>query len=326
MFTPIILVLLALASAAPGPERQTLTIYAYDSFAGKHGLAEKVRPLFEKEGRHLVVVSFGSAGEAINQVKLEGEKTRADLVVGVDNSLLPEVRRMVHFGPVPMKNLPTGLKVPAQKDWVPFDYGYPALVYDSRQFQPRPGVSLATLGQDKRLRKKIALLDPRSSSLGRLFLLWTATAMGDRFGAYWKGMAKSVKTYSPGWSGGYSLFTQGEVLMTLSYTTSPAYHIAQENNDAIHAVVFPEGHVRQEEGVVAVRYSPRRGLIQKFLATLLSKEIQEAVPLTNYMYPVLQSAEWPAAFKGLPAEPKALELSTVDGGKWIREWEAIATQ
>lgn len=314
------------AVATAVPVTPTLTIYSYDSFSGKGGLGQKVRTLFESGGSvKLEIISFGSAGEALNQVALEGEKTRADLVVGVDGTQLQTIETSAHFSEIPADWISAGaFSIPRVKKWIPFDYGYPAFVYDDRLYQPEKGLTLDQLSKKASLVKKIALLDPRSSSLGRTFLAWTHLVAGAAgFVPFWRALSRLVLTYSPGWSGAYSLFTRKEVLMTLSYTTSPAYHIAHEKNDHVKALIFPDGHVRQEEGVAMTRYCRNKESAKRFLVTLLGREVQSAIPLTNFMYPVRKGTPLPEAFMRLPPEPKRLIAPVPqDMSSWIKDWKS----
>ncbi len=294
---------------------ETLTVYAYDSFTSKGSLGAAVRDAFEKKsGAKTELVSFPSAGEALNQVALEGKKTRADLVVGVDDSLLARAREMDAF-----------------EKLEPFDYGFLALVYDSRRTTPPPaGTSLRDFASNKAFAKKVVIEDPRTSSIGLSFLLWTRCLFeGAAWEGFWKDFSKQLVTVAPGWSGAYGLFLKKEADFVMSYTTSPAYHVEKEKTDAFHAVIFPEGHYRQTESVGIVRASAKKALAAKWVALLLSDEIQAKVPLTQWMYPVAKSVALPKSFAALPAVPKVLTMDAIQLGKskreWLRQWTAAVT-
>src|SRR5206468_986195 len=87
---------------------ETVTVYAYDSFTSKGALGPMVREAFEKKyGAKTELVSFPSAGEALNQIALEGKKTKADVLVGLDDGLIARANEL------------QALEKPT-----PFDYGY----------------------------------------------------------------------------------------------------------------------------------------------------------------------------------------------------------
>ncbi len=54
---------------------------------------------------------------------------------------------------------------------------------------------------------------------------------GDGAADAWAALAPRIVTVTQGWSEAYGLFLDGEADMVLSYTTSPAYHIAVEDDD-----------------------------------------------------------------------------------------------
>ncbi len=303
----------SLAVAAP-----QVVIYAYDSLVGKASLGEALRKEFERtHDASVSFVPFGSAGEALNQIVLEGSKTRADLLMGIDNSLLARAVATGHFRELDKKHY-----------WEPFDYGFPTLVYDQTRFSPKPGVTLLSISTEKKLRKKIALIDPRTSSLGRLFLVWTEALIPSvKFVEFWKSIAQNSLTISPGWSGAYSLFTHKEADLVLSYTTSPAYHMHFEKNENIKALIFSEGHIRQTEGVLFTRYSKQPVLAQKLVETLLGREIQTLIPLTQFMYPVRDDVKLPAVYARITKPVHWIDPQIpADLSPLIKRWNEAMTQ
>ena len=108
-------------------------------------------------------------------------------------------------------------------------------------------------------RKKLVIQDPRTSSIGLSFLLWTqALFPGKAFDEIWKGLSRQVLTVAPSWTGAYGLFLKKEAEFVVSYTTSPAYHREKEKQDFIKAIPFPEGHYRQVEGAAIVKHSKKQ--------------------------------------------------------------------
>jgi thiamine transport system substrate-binding protein len=130
--------------------------------------------------------------------------------------------------------------------------------------------------------------------------MWVEAAHGDGAGAIWEGLADNIVTVTPGWSEAYGLFLNGEADMVLSYSTSPAYHIAAEGDDSKAAALFDEGHYLQIEvaGLLAASDQPR--LARDFLAFMGAPAFQDLIPTTNWMYPaVTPAAGLPAGFDGL---------------------------
>jgi hypothetical protein len=111
-------------------------------------------------------------------------------------------------------------------------------------FGKRLAVIDITTGEDPA--QKIVLEDPRSSTPGLGFLLWMKSIYGDKAGEAWTKLKPRILTTAPGWSEAYALFTKGEAPMVLSYTTSPAYHIAEEKSSRYQAA-NQEGPVSQAD-------------------------------------------------------------------------------
>lgn len=307
----------------------TLTVYVYDSFVGKATLGEALKERFEKEFHaSLQWVPFSSAGEALNQLVLEKKTPRADLLLGVDNSLLFQAKATGLFEPWGGKreqgHYEKACFLDPDSQFIPFDYGYLAFIYDELRKEVLPK-TLKEFSMHQRFRKKIAMEDPRTSSLGAAFLVWTHSLFpeGDAHHSFWKDFHSQVLTYSPGWSGAYGLFLKGEAPFVLSYTTSPAYHVERENKKNIQAVIFPEGHYRQVEFAGLLKSSPQKDLARKFLDLLLSQEIQEKVPTTQWMYPVSTRAVLPKSFQTLKI-PKTVSVDwsrvEKEKKKWLGEW------
>lgn len=293
---------LFLFSIVVNAKASPLTVYTYDSLVGKHSLGALLGEEFEKKYHEKIQwVPFGSGGEALNQVKLESGSPKADVLIGFDNSFLPIAKASDL-----VENISS------------FDYGYLAFVYDERKTKEIPQ-SLKDFSSPK-FKKKVALEDPRTSSIGLGFLIWTHSQFkGESNRKFWKDFSRSVLTYSPGWSGTYGLFLKGEAAFALSYTTSPAYHIEKEKNDSIKAVLFPEGHYKQEEYVALVKSSKNRELAQKFVELLLSKEIQEKIPAIQWMYPVNEKVSLPKSFGKLKI-PRAIKVDMKGDEKEVKGW------
>lgn len=331
MRSQIFLLLLTLArplSAAP-----EITVYAYDSLTGKGSFGAHVKKSAEEKlGIKTNFVPFPTAGEALNQIAIEGAKTRADVVLGVDRAWLGRAREMGHFAEIDAKvfePISPDLLQAGPKDFVPFEYGYLAFLYDSRRTKAPPvGLSLAELAKLPALKRKVVIPDPRTSSPGLSFLFWTRLAFPTpgNWDNFWKGLSRQLATVSPSWTAGYGMFMKKQADWVLSYTTSPAYHLEEEKLDAIKAVIFPEGHYRQVEGAMVVKSSKNAVLAAKWLTHLLSAEVQEALPKTQWMYPARSGTKLPESFAKL-AIPKAIEFpaDSIEASRkeWLKAWETL---
>src|SRR5262245_50614642 len=200
----VVSMLAALAASVTAAQAEgTLTVYTYESFTAEWGPGPQVEKAFEAEcGCDLKFVSVADGVALLNRVKLEGEATKADVVLGLDTNLTAEAKATGLFAPANVDR--AALSVPG--DWqddtfVPFDYGYFAVVYDTEKV-PNPPKSLADL-VDGDHNIKIALQDPRTSTPGLGLVLWVKAVYGDKAADAWAKLKGRVLTVTPGWSEAY---------------------------------------------------------------------------------------------------------------------------
>jgi len=267
-----------------------------------------VVPLFEEAtGIKVELIGAGDAGQVLARLIDEKKEPKADIIIGIDNHLLPKAISADVLDPYkPARASDIAAELVIDDDWrlTPFDWSTFAIIWDSEQLADPP-LSLEDLTKSE-YRKKLILMDPRTSTPGLGFLAWTKAVYGDDLAEYWKRLAPSVLTMAPGWDIGYGLFTRGEAPLVLSYSTSPAYHAEYETSGRYRALEFPEGHPVQIEGAGIVKHSKNRKAAEAFIDFMLSPEFQNAIPLTNWMYPVISATPLPASFSYAPKPAKTL--------------------
>ena len=314
--------LLALpAVAASAEEVPILRIYTYDSFAAEWGPGPAIKAGFEASC--VCVVEFIAADSsigALRRVQLEGPDTEADIVLGLDTAIAGEARATGLFAPHGVDL--SGLALPTawtDPEFVPFDYGYFAFVYDSDLLSNPPTSFEELIAMPDGVR--IVIEDPRSDTPGLGLVLWIRHLYGERAPEIWRGLKPHILTVARDWSEAYALFLNGEADMVLSYTTSPAYHAITEG-DASYAAADFGGHYAQIEVAGILKSSGKQQLARDFLAYLVSPEAQAIIPTTNWMYPVAGGA-LPAEFGDLvvPREVLLTDEATVTANKnaWIEE-------
>ncbi|MCB5174259.1 thiamine ABC transporter substrate binding subunit [Microvirga lenta] len=295
------------AGAAYAQSKPTLTVYTYSSFAGKYGPGKTVKERFEAIcACELVWVTSEDAGSMVGRLRLEGEDTKADAVVGLDMNLAAEAKALGIFAPHGVKVSDLSLPIEwSDETFIPFDWGYLAFVYDSTKLS-NPPKSLKELVENPN-GPKIVLQDPRTSAPGLGFLLWMRQVYGDKAEEAWTQLKPRIVTFTKGWSEAYGLFMKGEADMVMSYTTSPAYHIVAEKKENYKAAAFAEGHYLHVELAGMTRTTKQPELAKKFMEFVLSEPFQSAMPEGNWMMPAkTPQTGLPAAFKGLVQPEKAL--------------------
>jgi ABC transporter substrate-binding protein (ThiB subfamily) len=201
---------------------------------------------------------------------------------------------------------------------LPFDYGFFSIIYDSQTISTPP-TSLEDLTAPE-YAKKLIIMDPRTSSPGLGFLLWTIAVYGDSYPEYWERLKPSLLTVTDGWDTGYGLFTNGEAPMVLSYTTSPAYHVEYEDTTRYLAAMFPEGHYLQIEGAGIVNGAEHADLARLFIDYLLGEDAQRVIPLTNWMYPTNSTIELPKSYEYAPRPEHMLTMSSSTITDSLDDW------
>ncbi|AUQ72178.1 thiamine ABC transporter substrate binding subunit [Phaeobacter inhibens] len=292
----------ATAAYADTPE---LIVYTYDSFVSDWGPGPAVEKAFEATcGCDLKLVGAGDGAALLARVKLEGARSDADVVLGLDTNLTAAAKATGLFADHAVSadyTLPFAWE---DATFAPYDWGYFAFVHKAGMDAPANFAELAESDL------KIVIQDPRSSTPGLGLLMWVKAAHGDKAPEIWDGLADNVLTVTKGWSEAYGLFLEGEADMVLSYTTSPAYHLIAEEDDSKAAAVFDEGHYMQVEVAGKLANSDQPELADQFLAFMVSDAFQSVIPTTNWMYPAVTPADGlPKGFETLVAPEKSLLLS-----------------
>ena len=320
-----LLTAIALAPALPAlAETPVLKVYTYESFTAEWGPGPQIKKAFEAEcGCTVEFTSVEDGVALLSRLKLEGKASQADVVLGLDTNLTAEAAATGLFAPHAGKLDNLSLPIAwADPIFVPYDWSYFAFVYDKTKV-PNPPKSLRDLVENSDL--ELTIQDPRTSTPGLGLLLWVKQVYGDKAPEAWAKLKPRILTVTPGWSESYGLFRKGEVPMTLSYLTSPPYHVMEEHDDNVGAAVFEEGNYLQVEVAGKLTSAKHPELADRFLAFMLTAAFQDTLPTTQWMYPAVKTAAGlPDAYKALPTPPKALlypseEVAAKRAG-WIAEW------
>lgn len=330
MRTLLLSLFAAMTVALPAAAADKLTIYTYESFTAEWGPGPQVEKAFEAECAcdvEFVAVADGVA--LLNRVKLEGQATKADIVLGLDTNLTAEAKQTGLFaphGPIGEINLPGDWK---DDVFVPYDYSYFAVVYDTEKMKEPPKSLKELVEGDPQ--QKIVLQDPRTSTPGLGLLLWVKAVYGEQSGEAWQKLKNRVLTVTPGWSESYGLFTKGEAPMVLSYTTSPAYHMIAEKTERYQAAAFSEGQYMQIEVAGVTVNGAKNPLTEKFMTFMTGAKFQDIIPETNWMLPAASTGKpLNPAFDRLVKPSKSLLLSpevVMESRKaWVDEWLSVMSE
>lgn len=332
----LIAVLTVLAVVFLTPNSKTieegLVVYAYDSFVSEWGPGPQIAEAFEEEyGIPVQLVSAGDGGQVLQKAVLEKDDPAADILIGIDNNLLTTAKQAGILEPYrspSVENIAPELLFDEDFYVTPYDYGYFSIIYDTEKIE-NPPRNLEDL-TDPRFRDKLILMDPRTSTPGLGFLMWTAYRFGDDFPEFWEKLRSSTLTITEGWDSGYGLFTSGEAPLVLSYTTSPAYHAEYEDSTRYQAAIFEDGHYLQIEGLGMVKGAPHPKAAEKFIDFALSESFQSVIPLTNWMYPVITDIGLPDSYRYAPEPEISFSFSGEEvqqyRDQWIDRWTRVVSK
>ena len=320
--TKLLPLLMLLIAGSAFAQPQVLTIYTYSSFASDWGPGPAIKQAFEAEcACQLNFVALDDGVAILNRLRLEGKHSKADIILGLDDSLLEAAKATgllaEHQQQIPKLTLPNGW---SDTTFLPYDYGYFAFIYNSEQLA-NPPQSFAELVDRPEL--TILYQDPRTSTPGQGLMLWVQKLYGKQADSVWQNLAQRTVAVTKGWSESYGMFLKSEADLVLSYTSSPAYHISAEQEHKYQAASFSEGHYLQVEVAAMLNTSSQPELARQFLAFMLTPNFQEQVASGNWMYPVIDTP-LPDSFSELTIPKQALSFSAKQvaeqRNQWLRAW------
>ncbi|ETA49656.1 thiamine ABC transporter substrate-binding protein [Ponticoccus alexandrii] len=325
MKAPIFAAGLFLATSALAQDT-VLTVYAGDYVVSEWGPGPRIEELFEAQCD--CDLQF-KPGDLLPRLMLEGERTEADVVFGLNTDVTKQARESGLFAPHGVDLSALTLPIDWTDDvFLPFNYGHTAFVYNAELTEP-PTSFDALLDAPDDLR--LVIQDPRTSISGLALVLWVQSVYGEEAQAAWEKLAPKIVTVTKGWSESYGLFTDGEADMVLSYTTSPAYHIIAEEDTTKKAAIFPEGHYFMVELAAKLAGTDQPELAQQFMDFILTEDFQSMIATGNWSIPAaLPKEKWPEGFQQLDLPEKVLFYSEDEAAdlrdEAIEAWRAGLSQ
>lgn len=308
---------------------KALEVYTYDSFTADWGAGPKLKTAFEEQYPQCKInyVAFDSSGTMFNRLRLEGKKTAADVVIGLDNSLQKEAEKTGLFkeNQVDLASLDLPIKW-LNRTFLPYDFGEYAFIYDKNQLT-NPPKSLKELVERQDLR--IIYQDPRTSGVGRGLIAWfNHVYPSTEIEQAWQTLAKHTVTVGKGWSESYGAFLKGESDLVLSYSTSPLYHFLYEQKEQYAATNFSEGSVVQIElaAKIAKNEMQENSCAEPFLSFLITPKAQEIIAKNNVMLPVISTPIEPH-FDQIKQQLKQKHIFNSEPSEseitkqWIQTWQ-----
>lgn len=289
-------------------------------------LEKASKPFEEKNKIDIKFVEFDGSATIVSRLLLESKNPKADVVIGLTQSTLVTAKKnklLTKFKPVNSKNLRKDA-LPIDNDYYAslFDYGGLAIIYDSEKLKSPP----KTFAEITKLKNVLIIQDPRTSSTGQDFLLWTIALYGNKWQDFWKSLKPSIKVVTQDWSEGFDKILAGEAPMMVSYASNEAYSFEYYGGTKILTIIPNEGGYQQREGTALVTKRDIKKSAKDFIEFTLSNEFQKTVPLNNWMLPAT-NVSLPKSFTHYKHSKKYVSVSNNDIDKnlekWLKEWASI---
>lgn len=311
-----------------------LRVLTHSAFAVPKPLLEQ----FEAEsGIQLHISKSGDAGEMLNKLILTRGAPVADVVFGIDNTLVGKALAAqvldTYTGPAAGRASSVTLSGPV----IPVDYGYVSINYDKAWFAKKKLALPKSLDDLAKApyAKLLAVQNPATSSTGNAFMLATIGAMGEEkaFG-WWARMRSNGLKVAKGWSEAYyTEFSQngGAYPLVVSYATSPAAELFYSNGKFTEpptgSLTLPGGVFRQVEGVALVKGGAARPAAEKFIEFMRSPAVQKGLQTEMWMFPVEAGVARSDAMRFAPepaahASPSAQDVAS-KGAAWVLRWTKV---
>lgn len=319
------------------PESRTVRVVTHDSFA----LSEELVAEFEESsGISLEFVPAGDAGEMVNRAVLASGNPEADVLFGIDTTLLSRAIDADVFDPYVSSadDLRPELRDAGLGVVTPVDDGDVCVNVDDAWFADRglePPATLEDLA-DPRYRGLLVVQNPATSSPGLAFLLATIARYGDDWEGYWQRLRDNDVAVVNGWSEAYlSEFTAGggggDRPLVVSYSTSPPAEIVYAEDpkpERPSTSVMLDGCYRQVEFAGVLRGSSDPQSARVVVDWLVSPQVQADIPLAMFVFPARGAVALPEVFERFVTRPtEPLEISpeeiAAQRDAWIERWTQI---
>lgn len=331
-------VLLVAAACNADSEASTVRLLTHDFFAVPD---ELIADFTAQTGIEVQIIRGGDAAIVVNQAILAAGNPVADVLFGVDTTLLSRATGADLFEPY---RSAVGLGFideygTGDGSVTPIDFGDVCLNYDTAALDDPPS-SLEDL-TDERYRGMLVVPDPTISSPGLAFLLATIERFGETgpytWRDYWAGLrandVQTVADWGAAYYGAFSATGVGTRPIVVSYASSPAAEVlfADPPIDRATTAVIEDGCFRQVEYAGVLRGTPNRASARLLVDFMLGVAFQESVPTSMFVFPVNPSAALPDVFvdnAGVPARPASLAPDLIERNRerWLTEWVETVLQ
>lgn len=295
------------------PEKITLRLLAHDSFTPTEGIFDSFT---DRTGIGVDIVRGGDAGTLVTKAVLASGNPEADVLWGLDNTLMSRALAADVFLPylsVHREDLePTARDLSPNGAVTPVDSGDVCINYDKEWFAERnvsPPLTLQALTSST-YRNLLVVPNAVSSSPGLAFLLASIAEFGDAWPDWWQALRDNnvliVESWSDAYYGHFTAASDGTRPLVVSYATSPPAEVlfAEPRPERAPTAVAALTCFRQYEFAGILRGTKHEEAARLLIDYLVSKVFQEDLPLTQFVWPINTTAEVPQEFLDYSLRPE----------------------
>ncbi len=318
----------------PSEDYDAVMDQAFDSFGREHNVTVNV---------HV----FGGMVEAMNILIQNKDDQTADIVIGLDSTMVSKAKSegiLTPYTEVNLENISTDLvnALDSEKYLIPIDYGLIAFVYDSAFINSSQTTELDSLTFENLLSvfgEDLVVQNPTLSSTGLNFLLYQIVfyeeILGQDWQEWWK-VAKDLVVIDDSWSDSWDrVFGRKQQHMMVSYGTDPGYNaFFGYGNETNARIINYESELygwMQIEGIGIVNGATNLTLAKAFIDHAISTDFQELIATNNWMFPASSSIELPPCYDyAITSENVTLLNALVTPSyigenyqDWLIEWQNI---
>jgi thiamine transport system substrate-binding protein len=327
-------------SATPGQEAgpTTVRLLTHDSFVVSQDLLDEFTA---STGITVEIVTGGDAGTMVAGAVLAAGAPTADVLFGIDNTLITRAEDAGVFAPYASPELasviPTLRQDTAGGLVTPIDYGDVCINIADAALADRDIPSPTSLDDlaAPEYRDLLVVEDPATSSPGLAFMLATIARYGDGWTDYWAQLRDNGVLVSGSWTdayfGEFSGGGEGDRPLVVSYATSPPAEIVYAEDPKPtepSTSVMTDGCYRQVEYAGLLDGSANAAAAGQVIDWLLSEPVQADVPLSMFVFPAREGTPLPPVFTDFAAAVDApLQVAPEDVAanltEWLSEWGSV---
>ncbi|UDY36128.1 thiamine ABC transporter substrate-binding protein [Dermatobacter hominis] len=323
------------SGSGSGGDDEVVRLVTYDSFA----LPEEAAAAFEQQtGATIELVASSDAGGMLTKALLAAGAPEGDVILGIDNTLATRAGEnglLEAFTPSDDRT-DEALRLPGELGGLltPVDRGDVCINVDAGWFAQRGLAPPTTLDDlvDPRYADLLVVTSPVTSSPGLAFLIGTIDEYGDGWSSWWERLRDNGVRIRPSWDDAYNTdytVSGGDRPLVLSYASSPPAEVVFSEGARTEpaSTIMADSCVQQVEyaGLLAGAEHPELG--RKLIDFMLSAEWQEALPMSNFVFPAVQGTPLPPEFERwavLPATSRSMSASEIGEHRdeWIEQWRS----